>query len=94
MGQQADVDVCLWTVQVEQWPEDEGLFALYLEVHRRRDKIALHMLPLALSNLCNTSNSFPDIPWNYGRAPAWRGLLFLCVVFGTIATLFCVPFVN
>ncbi len=48
----------------------------------------------ALSDLCNTSNSFPDIPWNYGRAPAWRGLLFLCVVFGTIASLFCVPFVN
>jgi mediator of RNA polymerase II transcription subunit 23 len=54
MAQQDDVDVCLWTVQVEQWPEDEALFALYLEVHRRRDKIALHMLPLDQHLHCPT----------------------------------------
>ncbi|CAM6090169.1 unnamed protein product [Calypogeia fissa] len=33
-------------LQIEHWPEDEELFALFLEVHRRRDKIALHMLML------------------------------------------------
>ncbi|BFI23757.1 mediator of RNA polymerase II transcription subunit 23 [Marchantia polymorpha subsp. ruderalis] len=30
-------------LKIEHWPEDELLFALFLEVHRRRDKISLHI---------------------------------------------------
>ncbi|KAG0577554.1 hypothetical protein KC19_5G164800 [Ceratodon purpureus] len=41
-------------LQVERWPDDEALFALFLEVHRRRDKIALHMLPLDQHLHCPT----------------------------------------
>lgn len=39
---------------MERWPDDEALFALFLEVHRRRDKIALHMLPLDQHLHCPT----------------------------------------
>ncbi|KAL3685167.1 hypothetical protein R1sor_003189 [Riccia sorocarpa] len=41
-------------LKIDHWPEDELLFALFVEVHRRRDKIALHIRTLDQHLHCPT----------------------------------------
>ncbi|KAL2653365.1 hypothetical protein R1flu_021493 [Riccia fluitans] len=41
-------------LKIDHWPEDEPLFALFLELHRRRDKIALHIQMLDQHLHCPT----------------------------------------
>lgn len=41
-------------LQVDRWPNDEVLFAFFLEIHRRRDKVALYMQMLDQHLHCPT----------------------------------------